>query len=365
MVKGFRNLATGPHSIEPESLLTFHLELPQTRSPQQVEAFEESLLLQLSVLQGVRSVGLASGIPYSFYEDNAALVVEGKDPAQTGQGPVAMTESVSSDYFRTMHIPLREGRWFEARDVPGARNVVVVSESMAQRLWAGQSAIGKRLSTVDRNHAWLTVVGVVGDVQHEIYDRSFRSILYLPYQQAPPHSVDLVVRGDSDPLQFASPVRRIIHSLDSNLPVENLETLGVKIKTQASSVQYVALLVAGFGILALILSAVGVFALMANSVAERRHEIGIRMALGAQKWNVLCTVMRRALIATVIGLAWGVLLALALARLLASLIYGVGAWDTETFVVIPGLLALVALVAAYFPARRTTSIDPMQTLRTE
>jgi ABC-type antimicrobial peptide transport system permease subunit len=154
-------------------------------------------------------------------------------------------------------------------------------------------------------------------------------------------------------------------AVDANLPVADLETLAVKITAQAGSLQYVALLVAGFGILTLILSAVGVYALMANSVAERRREIGIRMALGAQKWDVLCTVMGRALIATAIGLACGVLLALGFARLLGSLIYGVGAWDTETFVIIPGVLALVALAATYFPARRTTSIDPMQTLRME
>jgi ABC-type antimicrobial peptide transport system permease subunit len=144
-----------------------------------------------------------------------------------------------------------------------------------------------------------------------------------------------------------------------------METLAVKISAQASSLQYVPLLVAGFGILALILSAVGVYALMANSVAERRREIGIRMALGAQKWNVLSNAMGRALIATVTGLACGVPLALVFARLLAGLIYGVGAWETETFVIIPAVLALVALAATYFPARRTTSIDPMQTLRME
>ena len=367
MVKGFGNLVKGPRGMEPESLLTFHVDLPQSHLPQQVTAFQDSLLSQLSTLQGVRSVALASGVPYSFYEDSTALVLEGKGTTQRDQAPAAMAESVSPDYFRALHIPLREGRWFQASDHSETLHVAVVSESMAQRLWFGQSAIGKRLKTEDRENAapWLTVVGVVGDVQHEIYDRSFRSILYLPCAQAPPHSMDFVLRSDSNPQQFAPSVRRIIRNLDSNLAVEHLETLAVKISAQASSLQYVALLLAGFGILALILSAVGVYALMANSVAERRREIGIRMALGAQKGNVLRAVMGRALVATGVGLACGVLLALACARLLSSLIYGVSAWDTETFVIIPILLAFVALAATYFPARRTTSIDPMQTLRTE
>jgi putative ABC transport system permease protein len=367
MVKGFATLVAGQRGLEPESLLTFHLALPQSRQPQQVRAFQVNLLSQLSTLQGVRSVALASGVPYSFYEDSTALILEAQVATQRDQAPAAMAESVSPDYFRTMHIPLREGRWFHAGDTPDTLHVAVLSESMVQRLWPGQSAIGKRLKSEDRDNAtpWLTVVGVVGDIQHEIYDRSFRSILYVPYQQAPPHSLDFVIRSDSNPLQFAPSVRRIIRSLDSNLPVENLETVAGMISAQASALQYVALLVAGFGILALILSAVGVYAMMANSVAERRREIGIRMALGAQKWNVLHTVMRRALVATGVGLTSGVVLALAFTRLLSSLIYGVTAWDTETFFVVPVVLALVALMATYIPARRTASIDPMQTLRME
>jgi len=367
MVKGFATLVAGQRGLEPESLLTFHVDLPQSRPPQQVRAFQDNVLSLLSTLQGIRSVASASGVPYSFYEDSTALILEEKMSTQRDQAPAAMAESVSPEYFRTMQIPLREGRWFHAGDTPDTLHVAVVSESTAQRLWPGYSAIGKRLKAEDRDNAapWLTVVGVVGDIQHEIYDRSFRSILYLPYQQAPPHSLDFVIRSDSNPLQFAPSVRRIIRSLDSNLPVENLETVAGMISAQASALQYVALLVAGFGILALILSAVGVYALMANSVAERRREIGIRMALGAQKSNVLHTVMRRALVATGVGLTCGVVLALAVTRLLSSLVYVVSAWDTETFVVIPVVLAVVALTSTYIPARRTTSIDPMQTLRME
>jgi putative ABC transport system permease protein len=308
---------------------------------------------------------LASGIPYSFYENSTALVLEEKMVGQGDQAPAATAESVSPDYFRAMHIPLREGRWFHAGDTSDTLQVAVVSESMARRLWPGQSAIGRRLKSEDRDSLarWVTVVGVVGDIQHEIYDRSFRSILYLPYQQAPPYSLDFVIRSDSTPVQFVPDVRRVIRSLNANFPVENLETLADLISSQASALQYVALLVAGFGILALLLSAVGVYALMANSVAERRREIGIRMALGALKWHVLHTVMRRAMVATGVGITCGVVLALAFARLLSTLIYGVSAWDTETFVTMPILLALVALTASYIPARRATSIDPMQTLR--
>jgi putative ABC transport system permease protein len=365
MVKGFATLVTGQRGMDPKSLLTFHIDLPQSLPLPRVKAFQDNLLQQLSSLQGVRSAALASGIPYSFYENSTALVLEEKMVGQGDQTPAATAESVSPDYFRAMHIPLREGRWFHAGDTSDTLQVAVVSESMARRLWPGQSAIGRRLKSEDRDSLarWVTVVGVVGDIQHEIYDRSFRSILYLPYQQAPPYSLDFVIRSDSTPVQFVPDVRRVIRSLNANFPVENLETLADLISSQASALQYVALLVAGFGILALLLSAVGVYALMANSVAERRREIGIRMALGARKWHVLHTVMRRAMVATGVGITCGVVLALGFARLLSTLIYGVSAWDTETFVSMPILLALVALTATYIPARRATSIDPMQTLR--
>ena len=250
MVKGFARLVNGQVVMEPESLLTFHVDLPQSLPLQQVRALQDTLLRQLSALQGVRSAALASGIPYSFYEDSTGLVLEEKTAAQRDQAPAAMAESVSPDYFRAMHIPLHEGRWFRADDTADMLHVAVVSESMARRLWPGQSAIGKRLKSADRDNAapWLTVVGVVGDIQHEIYDRSFRSILYLPYQQASPHSLDIVIRSDSNPLQFAPSVRQIIRRLDSNLPVENLETLAQLISSQASSLQYVAFLIAGFGL---------------------------------------------------------------------------------------------------------------------
>jgi putative ABC transport system permease protein len=367
MVKGFARLVTGPRGMDPESLLTFHVDLPQSLAQQPAKAFQDNLLSQLATLPGITAVASASGIPYSFYEDSRALTVEEKSANQRDQPPAAMAESVSPDYFRAMRIPLREGRWLNAGDTADRLRVAVVSASMAQRLWPEQSAIGRRFKFADGDSevGWVTVVGVVADIQHEIYDRSFRSIFYLPYQQAPPHALDVVIRAGSDPLQYATPVRQIIDKLDSNAAVKNLQTLAQLISSQASSLQYVALLVAGFGLLALILAGVGVYAMMANSVTERRREIGIRMAVGAQKRNVLATVMRRALAATSIGIACGEVVALGLAYLLSSLIYGVNAWDTQTFVFTPILLAAVALTATYIPARRTTSIDPMQTLRTE
>jgi putative ABC transport system permease protein len=211
--------------------------------------------------------------------------------------------------------------------------------------------------------AWITVVGIAADVQHEIYDRSFRSILYRPYQQAPPRAADFALRAGNKPLQLAALVRAEIRKLDPDLPVENVVSMSELIASQATGLQYVAVLMAAFGALALILAAVGVYGVMANSVTERWREIAIRMALGAHSGRLLATVMRRALFFAAIGTTLGLVLALGLAKLLSSLIYGVSAWDTETFVTAPVVLAAIALVACYLPARRATRMDTMATLR--
>jgi len=365
MVKGFGLLATGPAGLEPASLLTFHLTLPESRysQAQKIVEFHDQLLQRLSGLPGVGSVGLASGVPFSFYEDTSDLIVQGS-PAP-GQAPVAMSESINIDYFRSMRIPLREGREFNAGDTGSSLPVCVVSRSMAERLWPGQSALGKQLKVASPSSVdgWVTVVGVAADVQHEIYDRSFRSILYRPYQQAPRHSADFVLRAGNQPSQLAAAVRSDIRKLDPDLPVENLESMSELIASQASGLQYVSVLMAAFGVLALILAAVGVYGVMANSVTERWREIAIRMALGAHSGKLLAVVMGRGLFFAAMGTTLGLVLALGLARLLSSLIYGVSAWDTGIFVMVPILLAAVALVACYLPARRATRMDTMAALR--
>jgi len=367
MVKGFGLLAAGPADLEPASLLTFHLTLPESRysQPQKIVAFQDQLLQRFTAHPGVDSAALASGIPYSSYEDTSDLIVQGAAQPVPGQAPVAMSESVNADYFRTMRIPLREGREFNSGDTGSSLPVCIVSRSMAERLWPGQSALGKQLKFASSNSAdgWVTVVGIAADVQHEIYDRSFRSILYRPYHQAPPRSVDFAIRAGSKPLQLAAAVRSEIRKLDPDLPVENVESMSELIASQASALQYVAALMAAFGALALILAAVGVYGVMANSVTERWREIAIRIALGAHSGRLLATVMRRALLFAAIGTTLGLLLALGLARLLSNLIYGVSAWDTDIFVLVPLLLVVVALVACYLPARRATRMDTMATLR--
>jgi putative ABC transport system permease protein len=212
---------------------------------------------------------------------------------------------------------------------------------------------------------WMTIVGVVGDVQHEIYDRSFRSILYRPNEQAPPRSADIALRVEGNPLQLVSAVRSEIRRLDPDLALENVESMSKLISNQASALQFVAVLMAGFGAVALILAVMGVYGVMSNGVTERWREIAIRMALGAQPNAMLATVMGQGLLLVAIGTTFGSLLAFALAKVLSSLIYGVTAWDVEVFFFVPTLLVSIALLSCYLPARRVTQMDTMATLRCE
>jgi putative ABC transport system permease protein len=368
MEKGFALLASGQAGLAPTSLLTLHLTLPQGHYPQsqQIRAFEDQLLAQMQALPNARSAALASGIPYSSYENSSDLIVQDWPVAGPGETPVAMVDSVSDQYFQSVRIPLRAGREFNSSDTSVSLPVCIVSQSMAQRLWPGQTAIGKQIKLyADAAGGWLTVVGIAADIQHEIYDRSFRSVLYLPYEQAPPRSADFVIRSEGDPLQFAETVRSQIRKLDADLPVERLESLRELIHSQASALQYVAGLMTGFALLGLILACVGVYGVIANSVTERWREFAIRMALGAHSSKLLFAIIGRALLYSAMGVTAGVALSLGLAKLLSSLIYGVSAWDTSTFLAVPILLAMVALFACYAPARRAVRMNPVVALRYE
>ena len=366
MVKGFGVLVAGQSGLEPSSLLTFHLTLDSRYSPSsKVVHFQEQLLQQLSALPGVTTAALASGLPYTFYEDHSDLIIRGEASSSSGQGPVAMSEAISSDYFRIMRIALVAGREFNLSDNENTLPVCIVSKSMAQRLWPGQDPVGKQLKiNSDRaDGGWITAVGVVEDVQHEIYDRSFRSVLYRPYRQAPPHAMDFALRDGNNPVELVAAVHSAIRKLDPDLAAENIESMAEVIASQASGLRYVASLMAGFGVLALILAALGIYGVMANSVTERWREIAIRIALGAGSERLLLSIIGRAMLHCMAGAMAGLVVALSLARLMATLIYGVSVWDKQTFVMIPVFLLVVAFFACYGPARPATRMDPMATLR--
>jgi len=369
MIKGFYSLANHESAMQPDRLLTFHLNFSPDRypSPQQRENFYRQLLERLRGLPGVEQASIVSGLPYSFYEsDWKALSRESQD-ASLSALPTVMQDSASDDYFRALRLPLLQGRSFDQQDGMDTAPVAIVSESLARRFWPNAQPLGRRLRLPESSSpdTWITVVGVVADVRHEVYDRSFRSILYRPLAQVPDPSVDFALRTSTDPLRLAASVHLAVQELDPAQPVTLVQTMSEKIRGQASALRFVATLMGLFGVVAILLSAAGIYGLIANSVTERRREMGIRMALGARPSQVLTLVLRRALFLVAVGGATGLAVGFILAQFLSRLLYGVQAWDPAIYAVVPPLILLVGVLATLIPALRAARADPLVALRYE
>jgi putative ABC transport system permease protein len=370
MVKGFYLLATRQTVMAPQTLLTFHINLSPNRygSPEQQRAFYSQLLDSLRRIPGVEGESAVSGLPYSFYEKDRKVLPEESRGAPLSDLPGLMEEAISDDYFRVLRLPLVEGRLFDQRDGAGAPAVGIVSESMAHRLWPGvQHMVGRRikLPESERPDEWISIVGVVGDIRHEVYDRSFRSILYTPMGQAADASMDFALRTSADPHRLVESVRSAVAELDSTQPITLLQTMEEKITQQASALQFVAILMGILGLVAIMLSSAGIYGLIAYSLAERRREIGIRMALGARPSQVLAMVVRLTGSLVAVGGAIGLLVGFTLAQILSSMLYGVRAWDPAVYALVPLVLAFVTLLATFVPALKAARVDPSIALRYE
>ena len=368
MVRGFHNLLNNGEKLEPATVLTMRLAITANkyREPHLIEGFYRQVLEHITSLPGVKSAVAITALPYSGHSNGRFFAIEGR-PVERGLQPVATYQATSSKFFETFHVPLREGRFLSESDGAEAPKVALVSEKLARVWWKGESPLGKRikLGAADSKNSWMTIVGVVGNVAHDTYDHEPRAIMYLPYQQAPTLWMDVAVRTAGDPLRLAPAIIGAIRSVDPEQPITDMRTMEKSIHNQAIGLNYMAVLMGIFGAIALVLSAIGVYGVMAHLVSEQTHEIGIRMALGAPRENVLRMVFRRGMITTAVGLAVGLPMAYGFARLMASLIYGVTASDPVTFVGIPLTLIGAAALAIYIPARRAMMIDPIVALRYE
>ena len=370
MTRGFRNLLDVNQHIAPESILTMHLNLPDTdryKTTRQMAAFYDAALREVAAIPQVQSAALLTNPPFSQNFSARAVDIEGRDLANGAEKPTALYEVVSQGFFGVMGVPLREGRLFDARDSLETLQVIVVSENLARRFWPGQSALGKRVR-IGRpgDDPWLTIVGVVGEVKYEWIRSAPEQAVYRPYAQAARHFSSLALRvAGGDPMSIADTVRKRMAAVDADLPLYDVKTHARLIHESTIGLAYVAVMLGVIGAMGLILSAVGVYGVMAYAVTDRTREFGIRMALGAPPAEVLRLVLRRGAVLTLAGLATGLPGAYALAQLLAGALYGVNAGDAATFVGIPLLLAAVAALACYLPARRASRVDPLAALRYE
>jgi putative ABC transport system permease protein len=368
MVRGFRKLVESGERLEPATLLTMRLALTDNKyhEPHQRIAYYRDVLDRIRVLPGVRSAAAVFALPYSDHSNGRAFTIEGR-PAEPDQLPNGMYQATTPDYFDLVHIPLVAGRRLTESDGADAPKVAVISQRMAERWWKNESPVGKhiRLGGLDSKAPWLTIVGVVGDIMHNPYDREPRRTIYVPFPQAPQLWMDIGVRTAGDPLALAPAISAAIRTVDREQPITDLRTMARSIHNRAIGLNYMAVLMGVFGVLALCLSAIGVYGVMAYMVSEQTHEIGIRMALGAKRQSVLAMVFRKGMLTICAGLIVGLPIAWGFARLMASLIFGVTANDPVTFVAIPLALIAAATLAIYVPARRATKIDPIVALRYE
>jgi hypothetical protein len=320
--------------------------------------FDEALRLVKDV-PGVEAAGLTDVLPLGRNRTWGAGAKGQIYPK--GQYPTAFVRIVTDGYFGAMGIPIRSGRDFTQQDRPDTKKVIIINEALASRLWPGESPIGKVMAQQDRE-----VIGVVGNVRHIALEKESGSEMYIPMRQSNDHpTIDLVVRTRLPPAQLASAVRNAIRPIEPNLPANEFRTLTQLVDKAVSSRRFVVTLLAGFAGFALILASLGIYAVISYSVQQRRQEIGIRMALGASPWDLQWRILSQTLGLAAIGMSIGTAAAIALARTMSGLLYGVTASDPVSFGLMLMMLPMVAALAGYVPARRASRTDPMVTLRAD
>jgi putative ABC transport system permease protein len=369
MIKGFFSKMTAFQGFQPANVLVLNLDLPKNRyKDTDVRGFFERVTSAISGLPGIESAAAARNIPASNIDNQQAqFTIEGKAWTSESERPRVELQTVSENFFTTLHIAILEGRSLTRLDGDQTQRVAVISHTLARRYWPTEDALGSRikLGTADSASPWLTIVGVCGDLKQNWWDAATRPIVYVPFAQDPERSMYVIIRTEHGPMQIAPGVREAIQGLDPGLPVQQLQTLEKQVTDSVALLKIIGILMTVFGAMALVLSATGVFSVLAYGVAERTHEFGLRAALGAGPSDILGIVQRETLKLAIGGIALGVPAAFALGSLISGLVIGVGSLDGLTFVGLTLILILVSVLAGYLPARRAAHVDPMVSLRNE
>lgn len=371
LIKSFLRLLDTDPGYTAARVLSVTLPLSRTKYPQpeQQSAYFQELINRARSLPGVEAVGATNLLPLGLRDTFSTFDIEGRPPAAPEAKTAARNYSITPDYFRVMSIPVRRGRAFTERDAKDAPPVIIINEAFAHRFFPNEEARGKRIIFEDETNQPLRpreIVGVVGNVRHEGLDEKEQPEYYVPFFQAPDRQMDLVVRSAiSNPAALTVAVRGAIRSIDKDQLIWEVKTMDERVAKSVAPRRFQMLLLGIFATLALLLASIGIYGVMNFTVTQRTHEIGIRLALGAQAKDVFRLVIGQGMTLALIGVVIGLLGALALTRVMASLLYNVSALDPLIFAGIALLLACVALLACLIPARRATRVDPMIALRHE
>ncbi|MGH7607542.1 MAG: ADOP family duplicated permease, partial [Gemmatimonadales bacterium] len=367
LLRSFSTLMHVDAGFDAEGVLTLQFGVPANLDPTERTAFYDRLFEDLHAIPGVQAAGGVTRLPLGS-QLSTRLEIRGRE-FPDGEQPDVEFRRASGGYFAAMGIPVMSGRTFDARDRPDAPLVMIISRAAAEQFWPGEDPVGKYVrfwfAGITPDAPWIEIVGVTGDVRHFGLDVAPPPVVYVPFSQGPPGSPLLAVRTSGDPLSIAGAVRDRIRARDPSIVIWALETMTARVAGSVAGRRFNLMLVGLFGLIALVLAAVGIYGVIAHGVRRRTQEIGIRMALGATGGDVVRMVVRRGLQLTALGLAAGLLTAVAVTRLIRGLLFGVGPTDPITLVGTTLLLATVALLASWIPSRRAVRVNPVEALRHE
>jgi predicted permease len=366
LVRSFMHLLRVDPGFDPQNVLTMNVSIPTVKyaDAQMQIAFFDELVRRTSALPGVQSAAISAALPL-VPKRITPMLPEGQPEVPLGERPFMIVEAVSPSWFRTMRVPMQAGREFTDADNATAPKVVIVNQALAHRYWPNQSPVGKHI--VVGRQAPSEVIGVASDVKNRGLALDAQPQIYMPFPQLPWGNMNLLMRTANDPHALISAVRGQISAIDADQPVTSIQTVSELMEGSLAQPRFMMLLLGVFSAMALVLAMVGIYGVLAYSVAQRRQELGIRMALGASRSDILRLVVKYGFTLTAAGIAIGMVLAIALSWIMASMLsgilYRVSARDLTTFVLAPLLFLVIALFASYMPARRATQVDPNEAVR--